>query len=107
LAKQALFQLGALALSLLALVATFRRLPFAYGVYALVGLLLVLCTPTSWDPLRGLARYATVLFPLWIGAASWAVQHGAVRRFLIGSALLLCLLTVQFATWHMVGTPAI
>jgi hypothetical protein len=107
LAKQAVFQLGVLTLSVLALATTFRRLPFAYSAYALAGLLLVLSTPTSWDPLRGLARYATLLFPLWMGAAAWAVEHRAVRRLLIGSAALLCLLTLQFATWHMVGAAAV
>jgi hypothetical protein len=107
LAKQAVFQLGVLTLSVLALATTFRRLPFAYSAYALAGLLLVLSTPTSWDPLRGLARYVTLLIPVWMGAASWAVEHRAVRRLLIGSAALLCLLTLQFATWHMVGAAAV
>lgn len=105
--EQSLFQLGALVLALAALAATLRRLPIAYGAYALFGLLLVLCAPTAWDPLRGLARYATVLFPLYMGAAAWAVQRGVMRRVVIASAALLCLLTVQFATWHMVGAPAI
>jgi hypothetical protein len=35
------------------------------------------------------------------------VEHRAVRRLLIGSAALLCLLTLQFATWHMVGAAAV
>jgi hypothetical protein len=104
---QAMFQFGALLLSALALVATFRRLPFAYGAYAVCGLLVVLSVPTAWDPLRGLARYATLLVPLYMGAADWAVEHGAVRRLRVGSVVLLCLLTAQFATWHMVGAPAL
>lgn len=106
-AEQALFQFGVLLLALMALVAVFRRLPAAYGAYALCGLIVVLSTPTAWDPLRGLARYMMVLFPLYMGAAAWAVEQHAVRRLLIGSAVLMCLLAVQFATWHMVGAPAI
>ena len=82
---QAMFQLGVLA----SLCWRWRHLPApALCLRRVCGVrpLLALASPTSWDPLRGLARYAMVLFPLCMGAASWAVDRGAVRRLLIGSA---------------------
>ncbi len=104
---QAIFQFGVLILAVAALVPMVRRVPFAYSAYAICGLLVALSTPTAWAPLAGLARYVTVLFPLYMGVAAWAAERQATRRLVIGSALLMCLLAVQFATWHMPGTPAI
>ena len=104
---QALFQLGALIIACLGVAGCVRRLPFAYAAYAICGLLVALSAPTAYDPLRGLARYATVLFPLYMCAGSWATEQGARRRLLIGSALLMVLFTVQFATGNMVGTPVL
>lgn len=104
---QAVFQLGALMLAALALVGCVRRLPFAYSAYAVCGLLVTLSSPTAFDPLRGLARYSMVLLPLYMGAGAWAVERGTHRRLLVGSALLLALCSVQFATGNMVGTPSL
>jgi hypothetical protein len=104
---QAVFQLGALLLASLAVVACLRRLPVAYGAYAVCGLLVALSSPTAYDPLRGLARYAMVLLPLYMAAGAWAVERRARRRMLFASALLLAVFTVQFATGNMVGTPSL
>jgi len=103
---QAVFQLGALMLASLALVACLRRLPFAYSAYAVCGLLVTLSSPTAYDPLRGLARYAMVLVPLYMATGAWAAERGARRWLLVGSALLLALCTAQFATGNMVGAPS-
>ena len=105
--SQAIFQCAALLLAGAALLGTIRRLPIAYGAYALVGILFALSSPTVGDPLVGFARYAAVLFPLYMYAGSWACARRTLRTMLIGSAVLLAVCTVQFATWHVVGTAAI
>jgi hypothetical protein len=94
----------ALAVAAVALCGVFRRLPLAYGAYILVGLLIPLSSPTVADPLKGLARYETVLFPLYMAAAAWAVERGIRRPLLIGCGALLIFFTAQFATWHIVGS---
>lgn len=105
--SQAVFQCGALLVAGAALVGTVRRLPIAYGAYALVSIVFVLSSPTVGDPLVGFARYATVLFPLYMFAGAWVAERGVSRAVLIGSAALLAVCTIQFATGHMVGTPVI
>lgn len=105
--SQAIFQFAALLMAGSAFVGTIRRLPIAYGAYALVGFLFALSSPTVGDPLVGFARYAIVLFPLYMYAGAWAAEHHASRTLLVGSAVLLAVCTVQFATWHVVGTLAI
>jgi hypothetical protein len=101
---QAIVGCAALIVSLVALVGVFRRLPPAYGAYVLVGLLVPLASPTIGDPLKGLARYASVLFPLYMWAAAWATDRGLRRPLLIASGLLLVFFTAQFAIWHVVGS---
>jgi len=103
--SQAVLQLGALAVAAIGLVGVFRRLPFAYGAYVAVGLLMPLSSPTLGDPLREIDRYAAVLFPLFMWAGAWTSERGLTRRILIGSGLLLIAFTIQFATWHWVGSP--
>jgi Mannosyltransferase (PIG-V) len=103
---QAVFQLGALMLAALGLVACLRRLPLAYSAYAVCGLLVTLSSPTAYDPLRGLARYAMVLLPLYMATGAWAAERRSRRWLLVGSALLLALCTAQFATGNMVGAPS-
>jgi hypothetical protein len=103
--SQALLQFGALAIALVALAGTLRRLPLAYGAYAALGLLVPLSSPTTGDPLRGLDRYASVLFPLFMWAAAWAIERRASRQLLLVSGALLAFFSAQFATWHWVGTP--
>jgi hypothetical protein len=103
--SQALLQFGALILALLCLAGSFRRLPFAYGAYAALGILVPLSSPTIGDPLRGLDRYASLLFPLYMWAGAWVAERRGARPLLVLSALLLAFFSAQFATWHWVGTP--
>lgn len=100
----AILQLGVLAASVVALVGLFRRLPAAYGTYVLLGLLIPLSSPTVGDPLRGLDRYASMMFPLFMWLALWAGTRRRARVLLAVFGLLLVAFTVQFATWHIVGT---
>lgn len=100
---QSMVQCLALLLALGGTVLVFRRLPLAYGIFVLLGLLIPLSFPTAGDPLRGLARYATVLFPLFMAFAAWAQERRLTRTVLMASAVLLDVFTVQFATWHLVA----
>jgi len=100
----AILQLGVLVASVLALIGVFRRLPIAYGTYVLLGLLVPLSSPTAGDPLRGLDRYASMMFPLFMWAGAWASGTRRARPLLIISGVLLAGFTIQFVTWHIVGT---
>jgi hypothetical protein len=104
---QELLQLGALILGCVALVGVFRRLPLAYGVYVVLDFLLHLATPTMSDPLLGFDRYASLAFPLFMWLGAWASERGIVRPLLALSTAGLIFFTLQFATWHWVGTPAL
>jgi len=94
-----------LVLTVPALVATFRRLPLAYGAYALAALALPLSYPVGPQPLMSYPRFVAVLFPLFMGAGAWAAAGPPWRtRVLLGaSAAGLVACTAQFATWHWVA----
>jgi hypothetical protein len=103
--NQAVFQLGALCVTGVLMVGVFRRLPIAYGIYSLTGLVaLHLSAPTPSDPLAGFARYASLRFPLFMIAAAWAVEHRRSRVLVLISAIAMVAVTVQFSTWHVVGS---
>jgi len=85
-------------------VAALRRLPLAYGAYALAALALPLSDPVTAQPLMSLPRFLIVLFPLSIGAGAWLAEHPrATRPLLILSAVLMAVFGAQFATWHWVA----
>jgi Mannosyltransferase (PIG-V) len=103
--NQAVFQLAALFVTAVLLIGVFRRLPPAYGVYSVLGLVaLHLSAPTPSDPLAGFARYASLRFPLFMAAAAWAVERGWSRTLVAISGLLMVTFTVEFSTWHVVGS---
>jgi mannosyltransferase PIG-V len=86
------------------LVGALRRLPLAYGVYAIAALALPLSYPVGSQPLMSLPRFLVVLFPLAIACAAWLSERPRLQRpALAGSALLLAFFTAQFATWHWVA----
>jgi hypothetical protein len=87
-----------------AFVAALRRLPLAYGVYAVAALALPLSYPVSAQPLMSLPRFLIVLFPLAIGGGSWLAGHPRAQRPVLAvSALLMVFFAAQFATWHWVA----
>ena len=100
--KGALFVVcaGALAIA----VASFKRLPAAYGAYAIAALAPALSTPRDIGPLNGSIRYVAVVFPLflWLGLAlerrrtAYLVLCGV---FAVGLAYC----SVRFATWRWVA----
>lgn len=106
-AGQELLQFGALTLGCVALIGVFRRLPFAYGAYVALDFLLHLSVPTLSDPLLAFDRYASLRFPLFMWLGAWASERGFVRPLLAVSIVLLIFFTLQFATWHWIGTPSL
>ncbi len=97
-------QVIVLLVSCLGLAGVARRLPPAYVVYVGLGLLVPLWSPTVGDPLRGLDRYASMMFPLFMWLGAWAHERRVESPLVVFSAVLLAGFTVQFATWHVVGS---
>jgi Mannosyltransferase (PIG-V) len=104
---QEVFQFAALILGCVALVGVFRRLPLAYGVYVALDFVLNLSTPTVSDTLLGFDRYASLRFPLFMWLGAWASERKRMRPLLAISLAMLAFFTVQFATWHWVGTASL
>lgn len=88
-----------LALAAASLVGVFRRLPAAYGSYALVSLVLPLASP----PLTGMLRYVAVLFPIFVWLALVCERPRRLQLVLAGFVVLLVFFTAQFATWRFVA----
>jgi hypothetical protein len=89
-------------LAAVAVVGALRRLPLAYGAYALVGLLIPLCAPAPEQPLRAIGRYAMVLFPLFMWGATFVERRGWTDTLVPISAGLLAIFCAGFATWQPV-----
>ena len=86
-----------------AVVGAFRRLPLAYGAYALAALALPLSYPVDPQPLMSLPRFLAVLFPLFVWLALVAEERGATLRIGAASAAGLGLFTSQFAAWEWIS----
>ena len=86
------------------LIGALRRLPLAYGLYALAALTMALSYPVGPEPLMSLPRFALVLFPLFMWLGWWAARR-AWRLPLVGGVFMgLQLVAVaEFATWHWVA----
>ncbi|MBB4661104.1 mannosyltransferase family protein [Conexibacter arvalis] len=104
-AGQNLMLFGFLVFALVAAVGALRRLPLAYGAYALVALALTLSYPVDAQPLMSLPRFVLVLFPLQMWLAQWVGRRGdgGGERAVAVCAVLLGLLTAQFARWGFVA----
>jgi mannosyltransferase PIG-V len=102
-AGQNLMLFGFLAFAAVALVGTFRRLPFAYGAYCVAALALPLSYPVTPQPLASLPRYEVVLFPLFMWGAWWVWRRRLTEPTLAALAVLLGLFTAEFATWRFVA----
>jgi hypothetical protein len=95
---------GFLLLSVPLLVGALRRLPLAYGVYALAAVCVALSYPIASEPLTSLPRYLVVLFPLPMALALWLARHPRLRLPLLGaSAVSLAGFSELFATWHWIA----
>jgi hypothetical protein len=92
-----------LVFALVALVGTFRRLPFAYGAYALVALALPLSYPVDPQPLMSLPRFIAVLFPLFMWLALVSEERKLTLKVAAASAVGLGLFTTQYAAWEFIS----
>jgi hypothetical protein len=79
--------LASLAAAVPALVGALRRLPVAYGAYALAALALPLSWPVGPQPLMSLPRFELVLFPLFLWLGWWA-SRGRRRGPVLAAALM-------------------
>jgi len=102
-AGQSLMLFGFLVFALVALVGVLRRLPLAYGAYVACALVLTLSSPVAMQPLASLPRYIVVLFPLQMWLAQWCDERGRLERTVGISAVLLGIMTAQFARWGFVA----
>jgi hypothetical protein len=94
---------GFLVFAAAALVGTFRRLPLAYGAYALAALALPLSFPVDPQPLMSLPRFVAVLFPLFIWLAVVTEERGRTVPVAMASAVGLALFTERFASWEWIA----
>ncbi|HEX5224612.1 MAG TPA: mannosyltransferase family protein, partial [Solirubrobacteraceae bacterium] len=103
-ASHNLLALAFLLAAIPAFVGVFRRLPLAYGAYALAGILLPLSYPVAPQPLMSIPRYLIVLFPLGIWLAAWLAERPRLRRpLLVACAVAMMVFAGQFSTWHWVA----
>jgi hypothetical protein len=87
-----------------AFVGVLRRLPLAYGAYALAAIAVPLSYPVKPQPLMSIPRYLIVLFPLAIWLAAWLAERPRVQRPAFAlSVLAMVFFAAQFATWHWVA----
>jgi Mannosyltransferase (PIG-V) len=94
---------GFLVFAAVALVGTFRRLPLAYGVYALAALALPLSFPVDPQPLMSLPRFVAVLFPLFIWLGLVTDERGRTVPVAAVSAVGLAAFTERFASWDWIS----
>ena len=85
-------------------VGALRRLPLAYGAYAVAALALPLSYPVEPQPLMSLPRFALVLFPLFLWLGWWSARGRWRLPVLAGAFLALqAFAAAEFATWHWVA----
>ncbi len=95
---------GFLLAALPPLIGALRRLPLAYGAYALAAIVLAVSYPAGPEPLMSLPRFLVVLFPLQMAIGLWLAGHERVRRPALGaSAAMLASFAGLFATWHWIA----
>ncbi len=92
-----------LVFAIVAVLGAFRRLPRAYGAYALAALALPLSYPVDPQPLMSLPRFLAVLFPLFMWLAVVCEERGWTTPVTAASAVGLGLFTTQFAAWEWIA----
>jgi hypothetical protein len=89
--------------ALAATVGVLRRLPAAYGLYALLSIVPVLSFPYPPGPLASSLRYVVVVFPLFMWLALRLPDRRAYVATLAVFAAMLVYSAGMFATWHFVA----
>jgi hypothetical protein len=92
---------GFLIFAIIATVGALRRLPFAYGAYAVAALSLPLSFPVTPQPLMSLQRFLVVLFPLQLWLAVALADRPKTRAVMLALFIGgLIAVTAIFATWR-------
>jgi hypothetical protein len=94
---------GFLVLGAAAVIGALRRLPIAYGGYALTALAMPLSYPADPQPLMSLPRHELVLFPLFMWGGWWITRRKWTTPAVAAMAVLLGLFTAEFASWRFVA----
>jgi hypothetical protein len=103
-AEHNLVELAFLAAAVPAVIGVLRRLPLAYGLYAIAAIALPLSYPVKPEPLMSIPRYLVVLFPLSIWLAAWLSERPRLQRpALACSIVAMIVFLTQFSTWHWVA----
>ncbi|MHB8659056.1 MAG: mannosyltransferase family protein [Solirubrobacteraceae bacterium] len=92
-----------LAFAVIATIGAFRRLPAAYGSYALGMIALTASSYTPFEPLASFPRYLLVVFPCQIWLAQWGSRASRRNATLLVSAGLMAFFASQFATWRWIA----
>jgi hypothetical protein len=90
-------------LGVIGVIGAFRRLPFAYAVFALLSLLVPLSSPVVPAPFSSMPRYEMVVFPLFIWGAYYLVKKKMVGIGIGAMAMMLGFFTMLFTTWRFIG----
>ena len=98
-----IYEFGFMLLAAVATVGALRRLPLAYGAYAAVGVIFLLCFPVEHERLSSFSRYMAPLFPVLMWLAAWSTERRVFRWVLIVFAVGMVVQSARFATWHFVA----
>lgn len=99
-----LFSFGALVISLVVLVAAWRRLPLAYTLYGLAIVCLPLFAPRPQVPLMSMPRFVLVAFPVMIALAVLTEHRPRLRWAILSVSVAgLVFLTGRFSLWLFVA----
>jgi len=102
-AAQNITLFGFLCFALAGALGVLRRLPFAYGLYVVMALMLPLSYPVDPQPLMSLPRFVAVLFPIFMWLGLVCEERRWTERVAVVSAIVLGLFVTQFATWQWVA----
>jgi len=99
-----LLDMGFLAFAAVGLALSWRRVPFAYFVYAVALLAESLSYPSATEPLFSFSRFVIPMFPVFMGWGAWIGERPVVRRdVLIVSGALLVLFSGLWGLWAWVA----
>jgi hypothetical protein len=95
--------LTALAFAAIGVAGALRRLPLAYGAYALAGLIFAISSPLDEEPLKSLPRFVIVLFPIFMWAGLAVTRWGHRNVVLATSAAGLACFSAAFASGYWIA----
>jgi hypothetical protein len=101
--RSGLVNFGALAFASIGVVGALRRLPLAYGAYALVAVLFAISYPGNDLQLKSLPRLVVAIFPIfmWLGAVTDRRRYRTVA--LVGSVAGLVVFSAMFASGYWIA----